>query len=113
LWWGAGKPGKWSDRDLLLSMALTAYEESLCSGCGQPKDEAYNPDAEGWYEAHEVTCAGCKAQQDHGNGKKEPTPGAKVYVVDSRPAEVKSRSWSLPSSTQPNDDAADDQADPE
>lgn len=87
-------------------MALTAYEESLCSGCGQPKDVAYNPDADGWFEAHEVTCAGCKAQHEHGKGK-DPSPGGKLYVVDGRPADVQLKPWTLTSRV--DDDSADEQ----
>lgn len=80
-------------------MALLAYEDSLCGGCGQPKDVVYNPDAEGWFEAHTVTCAGCAAQQEHSNKQRSqkttPTPGEKVFVVDGRPAELELKPWSL------------------
>lgn len=79
----------------MLTLALTAHEDSLCPGCGQPKDVAYNPDSDGWYEAAEVVCAGCKAQHDHGKGQKEPTPGGKVFVIDSRPADEPLRPWAL------------------
>lgn len=92
-----GRPGKWSERDLLLSLALTAYEDSLCSGCGQPKDVAFNPDAEGWLEAREVVCAGCAARHRHGQARKDPVAGAKVYVEDIRPPGLELRAWSLPS----------------
>ena len=54
---------------------------------------AYNPDAEGWYEAHELVCAGCKAHADLGKDHKEPTPGGKVYVTDTRPPELQLRTW--------------------
>lgn len=79
----------------MLTLALTVYEESLCSGCGQDKSISYNPDAEGWFEAREVTCAGCAAQQRHGEGSKSQTPGGKLFVVDTRPAELVLRPWSL------------------
>lgn len=79
----------------MVTLALTVYEESLCPGCGQPKDAAYNPDAEGWYEAHEITCAGCKAQQDHGGKQKKSAAGAKTYVVDTRPPDVELKPWRL------------------
>lgn len=71
--------------DLLLTQALTAHEDSLCPGCAQPKDLAYDVDADGWYEAHEVNCAACKALHEHGGKQKKPTPGAKVYALDTRP----------------------------
>lgn len=92
-------------------MALLAYEDSLCSGCGQPKDVAYNPDSIGWFEAHEVTCAGCAADQEHRNRDKQSSPGAKTYVVDGRPPEVELKPWRLPSRA--DDQPADEQADAE
>ena len=76
-------------------MALTAYEDGMCSGCGQPKDLTYNPDAEGWYEAREVACAGCAAQHEHGKDQKQATPGGKLYVVDTRPVDVELKPWRL------------------
>jgi hypothetical protein len=89
----------------MLTLALTQYEASLCGGCGQDKSVSYNPDADGWYEAQQLVCAGCAAMQNgpEGGDKNKPTPGAKVYVVDTRPPDVELLPWS-PSETGSNDD---------
>lgn len=47
------------DRDVML--ALVEYEASLCPGCGQPKDHAWHPDMEGWFDEVEFTCHSCAA----------------------------------------------------
>lgn len=92
-------------------MALLSYEDSLCPGCGQRKDVAFNPDSDGWFEAREVVCAGCAAKQnhEHGDQNRKPTPGAKVYVVDGRPADLELRPWRL--GAEPDDDSDDDRDD--
>lgn len=92
-------------------MALLAYEDSLCSGCGQPKDTVYNPDADAWFEAREINCAGCAAQHLHGKNQKEPIPGQKTYVVDTRPPGLELKPWRLPSRA--DDQPADEQGDAE
>lgn len=89
--------GPWSEQDRLLALALTAHEDSLCGGCGQPKDQAYNPDAQGWFEARAVVCAGCAARDEHGKEQKTRTAGEKVYVVDTLPADRALAPWRLPS----------------
>lgn len=66
-------------------MALTAYEDGLCPGCGQPKDRAWDPDDAGYYDVQELVCAGCKASQQHDHGKAE--PGTKTHLVYERPPE--------------------------
>lgn len=75
-------------QDRLLTLALTRYEDSLCGGCGHPKDEAYEDDeidSPLYYDVQEVVCQACKAHQEFTAGRKEPHPGAKVYVVAERP----------------------------
>lgn len=95
-------------------MALLSYEDSLCGGCGQPKDIAYNPDADGWFEAETVTCAGCAAQQQHGRKQgKEAPAGQKVYVLDTRPPDLELMPWSLQSAAGAGHDPGHDQADAE
>lgn len=69
----------WSVRDRGLAEALTEYEDRFCSGCGQRRDEAWDPVTSGQYEAHEVICNGCAAVDEHQKSKKEQTPGAKVF----------------------------------
>lgn len=96
MWWGlSGK--RWTAQDRLLTLALAAYEESLCGDCGQDKSVTYNPDAEGWFESREVICAGCAAQQQHNGQNQKRPPGQKVYVVDARPADLDLKPWSLSS----------------
>lgn len=96
---------------MLLSLALTAYEDSLCGGCGQPKDRAYNPDMDGWYEARaDIQCASCAAMDRHREETKKPEPGTKSYVIDARPAHDHPRPWVPPSAAPADPDAEADRA---
>lgn len=88
-------------------MALLAYEDSICGGCGQPKDVAYNPDAAGWFETREITCAGCAAQHTEARKDKKPAPGSKTYVIDTRPPDLELMPWSLAGS-HPQHDAEEE-----
>lgn len=45
--------------DAILATAHTLSKDLLCSGCGQPRHEAWNPDAAGFYEVHEAECFAC------------------------------------------------------
>lgn len=54
----------YTDDDRSLLLALQAYEESLCSGCGQPKQQAWHSELDGWYEAVDFVCHGCTALHD-------------------------------------------------
>lgn len=76
--------GAWTPEDKLLALALQTYEDSLCSGCGHPRDEAYDDRAEGEYEAVEHVCQACAARERHArenSGKeKAAVPGQKVSV---------------------------------
>lgn len=60
---GERRPGqRWTDRDALLLQALTYYEASLCSGCGQPMWLGMDPDTEGHWKAPLPTrCHPCTA----------------------------------------------------
>ena len=84
-----GNRGGWSERDYLWTLALTIYEDGLCS-CGAPVVLAHHPDNDGWYDAHKTQCHRCAAQERavRGNGKDpyEPVPGEKVYATYTRPA---------------------------
>lgn len=68
----------WTDDDRALMLALQLYEDGLCSGCGQPKDRAWHPDMDGWYEAYTYECNACSTVQDR--------RVAYHSVVDERPA---------------------------
>lgn len=74
-------------------MAHTYAEDMICPGCGQPKEEAWNPDSEGWYEHREATCQGCAALQRAADGEREHRPERKRWVVDTRPPDVELRPW--------------------
>jgi hypothetical protein len=51
---------RWSEVDRLLALALTLYEDGLCSGCGQPKRLTMDPDlADEWTTTDPFVCAGC------------------------------------------------------
>lgn len=44
---GQRDPGsRWTEHDTSLAVALTVYEQSLCSGCGQPAHESMSADAD-------------------------------------------------------------------
>lgn len=53
---------------------------TTCDGCGQPIEESHDPDREGWYQVHELTCAGCRAKETHQRENKDPEPGVKLQV---------------------------------
>lgn len=90
---GASK-NKWTLVDRLLAVAHVMAQDLLCPGCGQPKNEAYNPDSAGWYEIREAECNGClKAAKDADAHKDHDTPERKVWIVDERPADVQLRPW--------------------
>lgn len=80
--------GDWTDKDYLLALALTIYEDGLC-GCGQPITLAHHPDNDGWYEAHKIQCHSCASRENatKGTGKDpyKPMPGEKVYTSYDRP----------------------------
>lgn len=75
-------PGSgWSVRDRGLAEALTEYEDSFCSGCGQKKSVAWDEDTNGWWEVHDVVCEACAALEVARKETKDPEPGAMQYPV--------------------------------
>ena len=79
---GQRRPGKkWTETDRLLILALQAYEDDLCPGCGQPRTYGMDGDAQGHYAAHKATCWGCSVKQRADKAEKEPPPGQYRYVV--------------------------------
>lgn len=71
----------WSARDRLLAESLLSYEDSLCPGCGQPRDRAWDPRTEGEWEVHEDFCQPCTARHVEGGEHK---PGRFVTVAAAR-----------------------------
>lgn len=82
--WFSPHRGDWTDKDYVLSLALTIYEDGLCS-CGQPTVVAHHVDNDGWYEAQKVQCYSCASRElataNSGSEPYTPDPGEKVYAV--------------------------------
>lgn len=57
---------EWTAEDRALMLARAMYRRTLCPGpCGQPKELAWNPHNEGWYQGGaEHECHGCTALQN-------------------------------------------------
>lgn len=56
------------------------YENTLCPGCGQPKEIAWHAESDGEYVGHEFVCFGCKAQ----SGESSATYHALVRIPDAQ-----------------------------
>lgn len=72
----------WTPEDNALLLGLARYEESLCPGCGVPKEHAWHAELEGWWEdGAAVVCHACTAAQP------DPAGGAprKPVVYRTRP----------------------------
>lgn len=69
-----------------MAMALTAFEDSVCSGCGQPASIARGDHNVGRLEvvADEIICHGCEALESHRESEKDKhqPPGQKTYLRD-------------------------------
>lgn len=74
---------RWPARDRRLAEALLSYEDGLCPGCGAPRDHAWDPRAEGEYEAEEHTCVACAVRHAKTDGR---TKAVGEYVVVRRAA---------------------------
>jgi hypothetical protein len=61
----------WSTRDRGLAEALIAWEDSLCPGCGNPRDQAWDPRSEGEWEAHKHRCEACAEKARATDGEKD------------------------------------------
>jgi hypothetical protein len=84
--WFSPRRGEWTDKDYVLSLALTIYEDGLC-GCGQPMAVAHHPDNDGWYDAKKTQCHSCAKREQANTGKQDPPPGEKVYTIYTRPTD--------------------------
>jgi hypothetical protein len=59
---------EWTAEDRALMLGRQTYEKSLCGRCGHPKERAWHPDNEGWFEVTEVIeCHACTALAAHGH----------------------------------------------
>lgn len=82
--WFSAARGDWTDKDYLLTLAYTIYEDGLCA-CGQPRVISHHTDNDGWYEIKKAECFSCAAQErataGSGNTPYTPAPGEKVYTI--------------------------------
>jgi carbonic anhydrase len=69
--------------DRLLAMALQAYEDSLCSSCGQSLKYAMDQDLlHEWTTMHPVRCGGCTALAEAAEANKDAKhPGALRFII--------------------------------
>lgn len=66
-------------------MALSLHEASVHETCGHYKDEAFDPEADGWYVVQDSTvCHACAARDRWQKDNKEPEPGQLTWVKDER-----------------------------
>ena len=67
-----------------MALALTAYEDSLCPGCGQPHSKTHGDHNVGRYEATDDNiCHGCaplEALRDKEN--RDTYPGQKITLAE-------------------------------
>lgn len=54
----AGEP-EWLPEDIEAALEWQDYQSSLCSGCGNPKAECFDPKNEDDYEAEPLRCHAC------------------------------------------------------
>lgn len=79
--WGTGKPGRWSEIDLLLLQAFQMYEDGLCGGCGQPLIHSTDDQSHDLFPLKTTTCYACTGLE--GEAKKDPPGnGVKRYVAN-------------------------------
>lgn len=76
----------WTDEDRLLMLAYAEYKNTLCPGCGHPKDTAWHPDNDGFFEVvREYVCHACAAIDAHGlDPEHRPPPRPHLVVADTR-----------------------------
>lgn len=54
----------WTDEDRALMLARAQVKRSLCPGCGHPREKAWHPDNDGWFEVEKtITCHACTAER--------------------------------------------------
>ncbi|WP_123378619.1 hypothetical protein [Pseudokineococcus lusitanus] len=78
-----GRP-KWRRTDRALQVALTLYEDSLCT-CGHPRDRAWNDDSDGHWEVAEHICQACAARDRARTTEGKRPDGSHVGIYDADP----------------------------
>lgn len=82
VFFGVESEGPVTDTDRALMLALELYERSLCPDCRYPRELAYDPDLNGWFEVDDsVVCQACLAREQYVESMNKPEPGQKIAVV--------------------------------
>ena len=66
-----------------MALALTAYEDTICPGCGLPASHVLGDANVGRYEAEETICHGCEVRESARDSIKDPYPGMKLVLRES------------------------------
>ena len=77
---GRRKPGVWRTDDTLAALAWQSYLDSLCPGCGHPRDESMDKAHQHDYAASSIRCFACKAVSERAEEMRkaagdQPMPG--------------------------------------
>lgn len=62
-------------------VALQAFEDDLCPGCGTPRTYGMDVDAAHRFEVHEDQCQGCASRDRAERADQNPKPGLHRYVT--------------------------------
>lgn len=77
--WGHGRPGRWSDVDVLLLEAYQSYLDGLCGGCGLPLGHTSKTKYTMAFKVDRITCNACSFVEGVAENDK-PKPGVKLYI---------------------------------
>ena len=81
---GRADDGMWNDIDRIMALALTAYEDGLCGGCGGHFSQTHGDENVGRWEANaDAICHQCEAIEAFRENNKDTYPGQKLTVTDS------------------------------
>jgi hypothetical protein len=79
-----GGGGEWTVKDRLLALALTAYEDGLCS-CGYAAHICRHPENDGYFDVDTTVCYANAAIEIHRNAEGyKPDPGEQLGAVYTR-----------------------------
>ena len=82
---------EWTAEDRVLMLARQEYLRTLCPRCGHPKDRAWHPDNDGWFEVTDsMTCHACTALANHDHEGPGVAPPVQFHVLsDTRDYDAK------------------------
>lgn len=78
---------EWLDEDIDAALEYQDYLASLCSGCGHPRDESFNPDLQFEWYGEALTCHACAERDRTAESKrsnKNHDCSGEFYVVHRR-----------------------------